>query len=66
MFITWLGTAGFHISEAEHGILIDPFSPMNPALSSEKETINKFADKAQAIFLTHGHFDHSISVPEIV
>ncbi|MHA1156212.1 MAG: MBL fold metallo-hydrolase, partial [Candidatus Heimdallarchaeota archaeon] len=66
MFITWLGTAGFHISEAEHGILIDPFFPMNPALSSEKETINKFADKAEAIFLTHGHFDHSISVPEIV
>ncbi|MHA1463359.1 MAG: MBL fold metallo-hydrolase, partial [Candidatus Heimdallarchaeota archaeon] len=66
MFITWLGTAGFHISDAEHGILIDPFFPMNPALSSEKETINKLADKSKAIFLTHGHFDHSKSVPEIV
>lgn len=66
MNITWLGTAGFHISVAKHGILIDPFFPMNPALSSDKETINKFADKSEAIFLTHGHFDHSISVPEIV
>ncbi len=55
MNITWLGTAGFHISDAEHGILIDPFYPMNPALLSEKETINKFADKSQAIFLTHGY-----------
>ena len=66
MNITWLGTAGFHIAVDEQGILIDPFYPMNPLLSSEKTTIDKLADKSKAVFLTHGHFDHSGSIPEIV
>lgn len=53
--ITWLGHAAFRF-RVEEGVtlLIDPFLRANPLCPAEE----KYPDKADAIFVTHGHRDH--------
>jgi L-ascorbate metabolism protein UlaG (beta-lactamase superfamily) len=62
----WLGTAGFRIEHAGKVILIDPYLTRNekamPVLDLKPEDM---AD-ANYIFISHGHFDHLVDVPEIL
>ncbi len=66
MEITWLGTAGFDISTKDSRFLIDPYVSRN--LEAEPVQPKKPADLAGAdkIFISHGHFDHLMDLPEIL
>ena len=66
MEITWLGTAGFDISTKDSRFLIDPFVSRNSGADPVQP--RKPADLAGAdrIFISHGHFDHLMDVPNIL
>lgn len=51
--LTWLGHSTFLVKTASHSILIDPFLTDNPAATVSAEDVS-----ADAILITHGHFDH--------
>lgn len=66
----WLGAAGFQLRFGAIEILIDPFlggvtQPLRSqdALPKLELTIQDLA--ADAVFVTHGHFDHACDVPAI-
>lgn len=63
MDITWLGTAGFNIKGSEGEITFDPF--LSRAGESSPFTVKSF-ENSRAIFVGHGHFDHTFDIPEIV
>lgn len=55
--ISWLGHATFHIVTPEgRKVLIDAWVDSNPACSDEWKA--QARDGLDAIFVTHGHFDH--------
>jgi len=63
--LTWLGTAGFRIEVAGCVLLIDPYlsrpayaRPRLPLTLSDMGPID-------AIFLSHGHFDHALDAPRV-
>ncbi len=61
----WLGTAGFSIRTRSTHLLVDPFITRNPnALYRQQFKPEDFSD-ASHIFISHGHFDHAIDVPQI-
>ncbi|MFX0083264.1 MAG: MBL fold metallo-hydrolase [Candidatus Hodarchaeota archaeon] len=66
MKLRWLLTAAFEILTGKYRILIDPWisrpSDADPQLRTKISDIRGF----DAIFLSHGHFDHAFDVPEIV
>lgn len=64
MELTWLGTAGFIVKGTEGEILFDPFLSRGEGEKSPF-TPQSFAN-AQALFVGHGHFDHTFDIPEIV
>ena len=51
--LTFLGHAGFLISDGSHTVAIDPFLTGNPVATMTPKDI-----ACQAIVLTHGHADH--------
>lgn len=59
--LQWLGAAGFRISIEGKSILIDPFLSRGEYFSNSEE----FRD-VEAVFLTHGHFEHSRDIPRIL
>jgi L-ascorbate metabolism protein UlaG (beta-lactamase superfamily) len=59
--VQWLGAAGFRISIEKRNILIDPFLSLNKGTNNGEE----FRD-VEAVFLTHGNFDHSRDIPRIL
>ncbi len=59
--VQWLGAAGFRVSIEGRVILIDPFLSQNKGLNNGEE----FRD-VEAVFLTHGYFDHSRDIPRIL
>jgi len=62
----WLGTAGFRIEHRGKVLLLDPYlSRGEGARPVQPLGPGDLAD-AEAIFLTHGHFDHIADVPAIV
>ncbi|MBQ7688589.1 MAG: MBL fold metallo-hydrolase [Clostridia bacterium] len=63
MKITWYGTATIGIDDGETKLLFDPFVRMNRRLSTTPP--EGFAG-FDAIFVTHGHFDHIYWIPEIM
>ncbi|MDI6874869.1 MBL fold metallo-hydrolase [Candidatus Solincola sp.] len=62
----WLGTAGFELLSGRTSILIDPYLTRNPRARPEQPFRPEDLGHAEAIFLTHGHFDHTLDVPELV
>lgn len=74
--VTWLGTAGVHITDGRTGILIDPYVSrfgmarvfFGRPLEPKKELIRQWTEKLgkaeiQAIIVSHSHFDHSVDAP---
>ena len=65
MELTWFGTAGFRIKTSEHTILIDPYLSRNEEAKPEQPLESKDIHDGDLIFISHGHFDHILDVPEI-
>lgn len=63
MQLIWHGTASIEAVCPSGRILFDPFVPLKG--SDVDVTISDF-DGFSDIFITHGHLDHIVSVPEIV
>ena len=66
--LTWLGTAGFEfdIAGSSSPFLIDPFLTRGPeAVPSINLTTRDYSSTGQ-IYVSHGHFDHTFDIPEIV
>lgn len=63
MQIRWFGTATLSFSSGDQSILFDPFLPLNSDLPAPSvEELAALGD----IFITHGHFDHLMYVPQVV
>lgn len=64
MEITWLGAAGFIIKSNQREFAFDPF------LSRGKGKKSPFSKDSftntEAIYVGHGHFDHTFDIPEIM
>ncbi len=63
MEIKWYGTASIEIKSQSGKILFDPFVPLKGSKVDVK--IEDF-DGYDTIFVTHGHLDHIVNIPEIV
>ncbi len=65
--LTFLGINGFRFSHMGYNLLIDPFSSRTSASEpvSNPKKVHKYSNKANTIFLTHSHWDHSADIPEI-
>lgn len=66
MFYRWLGTAGFELLSGRTSILIDPYLTRNPLARPVQPLGPRDLGHAEAIFITHGHFDHAYDVPYLV
>ena len=63
MNVKWYGTATISMTAANETILFDPFISFND--TSRYLSLEEIAD-IQHIFITHGHFDHLMHVPELL
>ncbi len=63
MHLIWHGTASIEAVCSSGRILFDPFVPLRGSDADVK--IGDF-DGFSDVFLTHGHLDHLVSVPELV
>ncbi|MBL7546119.1 MAG: MBL fold metallo-hydrolase [Bdellovibrionaceae bacterium] len=64
MDLTWLGTAGFIIKTKDTEIAFDPF--LSRGQGKPSPFSSKSFENTEAIFVGHGHFDHTYDIPEIV
>ena len=63
MRITWMGHGSFRIEAAGQVLLLDPWITGNPVFPEDQG--EAITTGANAIFLTHGHFDHTADCVEI-
>jgi L-ascorbate metabolism protein UlaG (beta-lactamase superfamily) len=76
--VTYLGTNGYQFEFKGHALLVDPYfsrvdlssvalgSRIQPNASRINDGLNHLAPKADAILVTHGHFDHLLDVPAVM
>ncbi len=64
MNLTWLGTAGFIVKSPEGEIAFDPF--LSRGSGAKSPFTPQSFQNTRALFVGHGHFDHTFDVPEIV
>jgi L-ascorbate metabolism protein UlaG (beta-lactamase superfamily) len=70
--VTWLGTAGFVIEHDGHVLLLDPYLTraslarcVFAPLRADAAVVRRLVPRADAIVLSHTHFDHALDVPAI-
>ena len=70
--VTWLGTAGFAIEHDGHVLLLDPYLTraslarcVFAPLRADAALAQRLVPHADAIVLSHTHFDHALDVPVI-
>jgi len=74
--VTWMGTAGLHVSDGETGFYIDPFvsrygmfktglgRPLPPILPLIDEWFSiTGGENASAVLVSHSHYDHALDAP---
>jgi L-ascorbate metabolism protein UlaG (beta-lactamase superfamily) len=76
--ITYLGTNGYQFEFKGHALLVDPYfsrvdllsvalaSRIQPNGSRINDGLRHLAPRADAILVTHGHFDHLLDVPIVM
>src|SRR6478672_5812285 len=76
--VAYLGTNGYQFEFKGHALLVDPYfsrvdflsvglgSRIRPNASRINDGLNHLAPKADAILVTHGHFDHLLDVPTVM
>ena len=76
--VTYLGTNGYQFEFKGHALLVDPYfsrvdllsaalnSRIQPNASRINDGLRHLAPKADAILVTHGHFDHLLDVPVVM
>lgn len=63
MKITWCGCAGILLETKEERFLFDPFVPFR---GCENPCSYEDFEGTENIFITHGHFDHLMMIPEFL
>ena len=63
MKITWLGTAAIRIEAAGERLLFDPFVQL--VGGENPNCLDDFLED-EVIFITHGHLDHLMEIPELL
>ena len=76
--VTYLGTNGYQFECKGQALLVDPYfsrvdllsvalgSHIQPNASRINDALRHLAPKADAILVTHGHFDHLLDVPAMM
>jgi L-ascorbate metabolism protein UlaG (beta-lactamase superfamily) len=76
--VTYLGVNGFQFETDDHVLLVDPYftrvglwpaalnQPIDSSADRVSEGLKHLRRGAEAILVTHAHFDHLLDVPEIM